>query len=195
MVRGLPLEAQDSIDTGRKRRLADILRIEGYTDTHALAAAVNMLYRYRNGLRLDYSQNSAPSAKQALHLIESEPGMREGVTAARYVTREVGGPIGVFAALHCEFTSADPIPAEEFFLGLEKGESLEQGDPLLSLRRQLIRLRTDRLYTPSPFAVAGLTIKAFNLRRNDSTVSVLSFRKTEAMPRVEPRVRRAKGDR
>lgn len=187
VVRGLPADAQNSIDVGRKRRLADILKIEGYVDTHALAATVNMLYRYRNGIRLDYAQKTAPSVKQALQLIESEPDIGKSVTVARHVTRSIGGPIGIFGALHREFTMIDPEPTAAFFDGLETGQDLNKGDPLFSLRRQMTRPRTDRRYILTPSAVAGLTVKAFNLRRQGAKVTVLSYKVNERMPTVATR--------
>jgi hypothetical protein len=195
VVRGLPIAAQDTVDTGRKRRLADILRIEGFQDAHALAAGVNMLFRYQNRSRLDYSQEGAPSVKQAMRLIEDEPRITEGVSVARNLTREIGGPVGVFAALHCVFIKADPVSTPAFFVGLERGEDLGKGDPLLSLRKQLNRMRTERLYSQTPATVAGLTVKAFNMRRDGSKVAILTFRKGEKMPEVNPRKKRSAGKR
>jgi hypothetical protein len=192
VVRGLPPEIQDTVDTGRKRRLADILRIEGYSDSHALAAAVNILHRYRNGLRIDYSQAGAPTAKQALALIEAEPGIEESVRSARRVTKQIGGPIGVFAALHCVFFQLDPEPTREFYDQLGEGADLKKGDPVLHLRNQLIRPRKDRGYAQSPATIAGLTIKAFNVRRAGRRVTLLTFRKNEKLPAVDAPARKSR---
>jgi hypothetical protein len=185
VIRGLPPEAQDTVDTGRKRRLADILRIEGYHDTYVLAAVVNILHRYRNGFRIDYSQVNAPSSKQALELIESVPDIAESVRAARRVNKAIGGPIGIIGALHCVFYEIDPEPTEDFFAGLVEGDQ-QKGDPLQRFRNQLIRPRKDRGYMQSPATVAGLMIKAFNLRRAGRRVDLLTFRRNEKLPEVDP---------
>lgn len=190
VMRDLPPRAQDTVDTGRKRRLADILRVEGYSDSHALAAAVNILHRYRNGLRIDYSQAGAPTPRQALDLIVAEPGIEESVKVARRVTKKIGGPIGVFSALHCVFLAIDPKPTEGFFEQLGEGDSLKKGDPLLQLRNQLIRPRKDRAYAQSPATIAGLTVKAFNLRRAGRKVALLTFRKNEKLSPIDPPRRR-----
>lgn len=190
VMRNLPAAAQDTVDTGRKRRLADILRVEGYSDSHALAAAVNILHRYRNGLRIDYSQAGAPTPKQALDLIATEPEIEESVRIARRVTKKVGGPIGVLSALHRVFHEIDPEPTEDFFEQLGEGAGLKKGDPLLQLRNQLIRPRRDRGYMQSPATIAGLTVKAFNLRRAGRKVALLTFRKNEKLSPVDPPKRR-----
>jgi len=182
VVRGLSSEAQDTVDTGRRRRLADVLAIEGFPDSFALAAAVNVLHRYRKGLRIDYSHHSAPSARQAMDLIAETPEIDSSVRAARRTTKKIGGPIGVYAALHCVFGEVDEVLRNEFFDGLIEGAELEKGDPVLQLRDQLMRPRMDRNYANSPNHVAGLVIKAFNLKRAGRRVNMLAFRSTEPFP-------------
>jgi hypothetical protein len=185
VMRGLPMLAQDTVDTGRRRRLADILKIEGYSDSHALAAGVNILHRLRTGSRIDYSHAGAPTPRQALELIRAEPQIIESVRAARRVTKQVGGPIGVFSALHCVFFEIDPEPTEEFFARLDDGAELKPGDPALHLRNQLARPRRDRSYSQSPNNIAALTVKAFNLRRKNRSIDLLTFRTGEKFPTVD----------
>jgi hypothetical protein len=186
IVRNLAPAVQDTVDTGRRRRLADILMVEGYTDANGLAAALSILHRYRVGSRLDYSHANAPSAAQALALIEDEPNIRQSVRVGRNVTKEIGGPIGVFSALHHVFCEIDPDPADDFFARLKSGAELDRNDPVLRLRNQITRPRKDRGYTQSPHHIAALTVKAFNLRRAGRGVSALLYRANEKFPTVEP---------
>jgi hypothetical protein len=185
VMRDLPMAVQDTVDTGSKRRLADILAIEGRSDPRALGAALNMLYRLRNRKRIDYSHAGAPSPQQAIDLLEAEPRIEDSVKAARRVTKAIGGPIGVLAALHRMFEDIDPEPANEFYERLVDGVYLSRGDPLLNLRNQLVRPRTDRNYSQSPHVIAALIIKAFNLRRGGRSVEVLAFRKVEKFPTID----------
>ena len=185
VMRGMPLEAQDTVDTGRRRRLADVLAIEGHTDSHALGASLSMLHRFRTGKRIDYSHAGAPSPKQALDLLEREPQIRDSVREARRITKQVGGPVGVFAALHCLFLEIEEEATKDFFDRLADGASLSPGDPVLHLRNQLIRPRQERTYAQSPNHIAALTIKAFNLRRAGRKIDLLSFKKTERFPVIE----------
>lgn len=185
VIRDLPLEVQDTVDTGRRRRLADILAIEGHSDSHALGAAVSMLHRFRTGKRVDYSHASAPSAQQALDLLQEEPQIIESMQIARRVTKAVGGPIGVFAALHLLFKEVDPKATDEFYARLVDGVRLEPDDPVLHLRNQLVKPRKDRNYVQSPRHIAALTIKAFNLRRAGRRIELLFFRKSEKFPEID----------
>ncbi len=185
VMRDMPLAVQDTVDTGRRRRLSDILAIEGESDSHALGAALSMLHRFRSGTGINYSHAGAPSPQQALELLEREPTIRDSVREARRVTKHVGGPIGVFAALHHLFLEVDREAAEDFFNRLADGANLSPGDPLLHLRNQLARPRQDRNYAQSPSNIAALTIKAFNLRRLGRNVDLLAFRKTEKFPTID----------
>ena len=184
VVRGLPMEAQDTVDTGRKRRLADLLKIEGHTDPHGLAAALNMLYRYRSGQRLDPSRSGAPTPQQALALIQAVPELRKSVRAARKLTNEIGGPLGVFGALHFIFSEIDPRATEDFFARLEDGLEMKKGDPVWHLRRSIVHTRRDRHYTQTPYYMAAIIIKAFNYRRAGKTVDLLSFKSSEPFPAI-----------
>jgi hypothetical protein len=185
VMRDMPLAVQDTVDTGRRRRLSDILAIEGESDSHALGAALSMLHRFRSGTSINYSHAGAPSPQQALELLEREPTLRDSVREARRVTKYVGGPIGVFSALHHLFVEVDPEAAKDFFDRLADGANLSPGDPLLHLRNQLARPRQDRNYAQSPSNIAALTIKAFNLRRAGRNVDLLAFRKTEKFPTID----------
>ena len=185
VMRGMSLETQDTVDTGRRRRLADILAIEGHTDSHALGASLSMLHRFRTGKRIDYSHTGAPSPKQALDLLEHEPQIRDSVREARRVTKQVGGPVGVFASLHCLFLEIDEEATKDFFDRLADGVGLAKDDPVLHLRNQLVRPRTERTYAQSANHIAALTIKAFNLRRAGRKIDLLSFKKTEKFPAIE----------
>jgi hypothetical protein len=185
VVRGLPSATQDTIDTGRRRRLADVIAIEGYPDAVALAAGLNTLHRLRNKQRIDYSRGTAPTAQQALTLLAANEGLIESVRVARAVTKKIGGPIGVFGALHHEFGKVDRPTTDEFFAGLLDGANLDYTDPVLHLRNYVVRPRRDRNFAHQPFQIAALTIKAFNLRRTASSVDVLSFHPDEGFPAIE----------
>lgn len=185
VVRGLSIEAQDTVDVGRGRRLADVLAIEGHTDAHALGAAISFLHRYRTGQRMDMSRATAPTPQQALALIEELPELRESVRVARRVTKEIRGPIGVFAGLHYIFSEVDQPATDDFYDRLATGWELKKGDPVWHLRRHILRPRSDRTYTHTAYYVAGITIKAFNYRRAGRTIELLQFKATEQFPTVQ----------
>lgn len=185
VVRGLPMDAQDTIDTGRRRRLADVLSMEGNKDAHALAAALNVLHRYRTRQRIDHARGTAPTPQQALDLLETCPQLRDSVVVARRVTRAIGGPIGVFAALHHECAAVDRPAATSFFDRLEDSVKLSRSDPVLHLRNYVVRPRKDRHFAHHPYTIAALTILAFNFRRQGCGVVKLAFDPQEGFPVLE----------
>lgn len=185
VVRGLPTIAQDTVDTGRRRRLADTLTLAKHPDANALAATLNVLHRHRHEQRIDFSRRTAPTPQQALALLDANPAIHQSVRVARRVTKKIGGPVGVFGALHFEFRLVDADSAGTFFECLENGAELSRSDPALHLRDHVMRPRSDRTYAQLPFHIAALTIKAFNLRRAGCGVAVLSFKTDEGFPTID----------
>jgi hypothetical protein len=186
IVEGLPNPVQDSVDTGRRRKLSDVLAIQGHPDVHALATALNSLYRYRTAGT--FGRTVAPTTPQALDLLEREPGIIESVRVARRVTKEIKGPIGVFAACHHIFSELAPDEADEFFDKLRRGTNLGSQNPIFLLRRQIIKARLDRAYAQKPHHVAGLTFKAFIAWREGKTLRLLSYKSNGPNPERFPRL-------
>lgn len=188
VVTGLPVEAQDTVDTGRRRRLADVLTIRGITSPHAVAAALNLLHRYEQGQRLDISRSGAPTPQQALELLERSPALFDSVRVGRRAARETGGAASVFSVMHFLFAKVDQHAADEFFEALSSGADLSATDPVFQLRRHLLRPRKDRRYSQQPHHLSALTIKAFNLWRTGRTVEVLTYRSRGSTPEPFPTI-------
>lgn len=189
VVTGLPREAQETVDTGRRRRLADVLAIRGEPAPHALAAALNLLHRYRQNARLDASKAGAPTPQQALDLLEQCPGLRDSVRVGRRVARQLPAPASIFSTLHFVFSEIDPDATETFFESLTSGADLRSDDPVFHLRRHLLRPRRDRGSSQHAYLTTALTIKAFNFSRQGRRVELLSFKtrgsKSESFPIIE----------
>lgn len=186
VVTGLPVETQETMDTGRRRRLADLLTIRDVPYAHSTAATLTALHRFEATARFDAS--TTPTPAQALAMLEARPELETSVRLARRLTREIGGPTGVFAALHHVFRQRDADAADAFFANLMTGANLAPDDPILHLRRQVSRTRKDRSYAQRPNHVAALTIKAFNLWRARKRVEVLAYKGSGATPEAFPRI-------
>jgi hypothetical protein len=185
VVEGLPRPVQNSIDTGRKRRLPEVLHIRGYADVYWLATSVNALYRFRaTGA---FGRGGAPTTPQALELLEREPQIVHSLRVAKNVYHDVHGSVAIFAASHRVFSDHDSEKAEEFFTKLRHGTNLGERNPILLLRRQMIRASMRPKYTPVPQMVAGLTFKAFVAWRDGRRMQQLGFRPAvERLPSLEP---------
>lgn len=186
VVSGLPLRSQDTIDTGTRRRLADVLALRGETDTTNLASALTVLHRYRNGFRLDNAGHTAPTPQQALRLLEAEPGIRDAVRFARRVRRDAGLSPSIGALSYHVFSTISSSDTTEFFDRLCDPEGLDPTDPVYRLRAVLDRAREERSYAPTLHSLGAMTIKAWNAFREGQSMELLLFRPGGKSPEKFP---------
>lgn len=187
VVYGLPDAAQDSMDTGKSRTLADVLSIRGYKNAAALAAIVVAIMRAeRWGIRAGaINQRGNPiTIKQAMARIEVEPDLTELPTIVMQHPR-VGISSRTAGLLYYVLTGIDPDDAQYFFDKLLTGEGLERGNPILTLRNQLINLKSERGQKKQDY-IAALAIKAWNKFRDGEKSSVLRFTPGGANPEAYP---------
>jgi hypothetical protein len=188
VVRGLTPATQMTMDAGTRRNLSDILALHGESDTTNLGAALGMLHRYRNGDRLDNSGRTAPTATEALALLDSEPEIREYVQLGRRAFRDTRMRVSVAACLAYLFEEVDPGEGKRFFKVLGNAANEPQTSPVRALRSLLERHRDERTYRLSTYVLSALTIKAFNAWREAREMTLLNFRQNgpsaEAFPKI-----------
>jgi BarA-like signal transduction histidine kinase len=161
VIRGLPVEAQVTIDQQRKRTAGDMLHMRGLTNGNRLAAIVRMVNRWDDGERSMHGFSGGQvmlSAKEVISVIEAD---RDNyVTACRIAS---GIPLLTMASSRVTgtmwmlFQRADVALCEEFFDSLSSGTNLNEGDPVLTLRRYWINLiRNHRQSNTAVFLMAGV---------------------------------------
>lgn len=191
ITRGLDKKAQRVADQGVKRTFADVLRMQyGQTDANRLAAAVRLMYHYRETgiLGVTGSDPAAnPSIAELARTYEQEKGLADYVQITGALRNYgVMTSAGVTCALGYLFDIIDPEEAPAFWARLKTGANLGERDPILSLRRTLSG--DDRPRTPK--GQAGLIIKAFNYWREGREVQSLRFRaggsKPDPFPTINP---------
>jgi hypothetical protein len=154
IIRGVDDAHFETIDSVRRRTVADILTIRKEPNGRMLGASLVVLWRYAND---DYvSPRRSPSAHALLQVLENNPGIRDSMKLAQDASRFMS--IAVASALHYLFTQADPVKADVFFEHL-LDEEITSG-PIFLLRQQLIRLREAR-GAKLQGVLIGLTIKAW----------------------------------
>jgi hypothetical protein len=168
IIRGVEDAHFETIDSVRRRTVADILTIRKEPKGRMLAAALMALWRYAND---DYvSPRRSPSAHALLQVLENNPGIRDSMKLAQDASRFMS--IAVASALHYLFTRADPGNADVFFEQLLDEEIT--GGPIFLLRQQLIRLREAR-GTKSQGVLIALTIKAWEAHVAGEDMKQLRF--------------------
>lgn len=174
IVEGLTQPVRDSIDTGRRRKLSDLLGIQGYKDGHGLATTLNSLHRHR--VTGEFGRDGTPTSAQALELLRREPDIAESARVGRTLSQTLGGSVGTYGACHHIFKDNDPEKVDIFFERLRRGTNLGASNPILLLRSQLIRARMSPHHKLQPNAVAGLMFKAWVAWRDGRTLRLLTFK-------------------
>lgn len=178
VIRNIHDDKFETIDSVRRRTLADIFTIRQEKNGRALAAALAVLWRYAKD---DYIRpKQRPSAQTLLALLEHNPDIRASMRLANDASRYIS--LGVVTALHYLFARVDAEKADEFFQALVD-EEVDSG-PAYLLRRQLAGLKDDRGARVQGFVIA-LFIKAWEAYRAGVERAQLKFAMgVEAPPRI-----------
>lgn len=119
VIRGLPVEAQDVIDTGAKRSVADLLTLADHPNATTLAAAARVLFSYRDG-GLVHAMSSVPPSRAPSHLqlrelVDNTPLLADGVRAAMRMAKTCRLPSGAAGAAWTVLAEMDTERATSFY--------------------------------------------------------------------------------
>jgi len=145
VVTGLPRETQKTIDTGAKRKMADVLSLAGERNAVALAAATRQALIWDRGGRVRQRGGDAePTHAEIGTYLREHPELRDAVQFA-VMAREHMRSLRptVFAMAWLLFTRKDPAQAEEFLGRLLDGADISKGHPVHTLRARIWRAKED----------------------------------------------------
>jgi hypothetical protein len=138
---GLPAEAQDFIDCGKRRSVADMLSLNGHHNTLILTSLLRWLVALKKGL--PSSRTVSLTHTEAAELLQKHPRTHASVRQASGV---LGVPASIVACIHYVGTNfldkADR--ADAFVEVLKTGIPDYSGDPVHMLRERILKLRTTR---------------------------------------------------
>lgn len=193
VVYGLPVEAQETIDTGAARTVSDILKLRGYTNTAQLASTARIAWAYDvHGAPLSTARTDA-TPQQVVGFIEANPQLHDHLQPAKLVSEHgVGLPVSWGGALSFLFAREfDPYEASEFMVRLAYGDGMTSDHPIFKVRNQLVRARSRaREHRLAPLAAAAYTIKAFNAWVLGEKPQLIFWRPTGRTPEQFPRILR-----
>lgn len=191
VLEGLPSKAQDVMDRGLARSMADALKLRGETDVNNLAAALRWLHR------IDYSERTghanyrhaelAPTVPVMLRILDDHPDVRESIKIVRsgLLNNRIMRP-GHTTALHYRARMIDHDEADAFFEQVFTGAKLEATSPIFALRRAVIGDKQRHTSKMPDFREAALIIKAWNFWRDGREIQALTWHgggtKSEAFP-------------
>jgi hypothetical protein len=161
VVRGLGVDTQATIDTGRKRTSADWLKINGEKEYTTFGAVLTALWKWNTGDRM-FNTNPKPTTLETTQLLGDHPEIRRSVELGVQVSR--GFPDlrrSSLAVCHYIISQVDTEHVPYFMRLIESGAGLEDGHPVLALRRRASSYR--RRKEPMPIRrEIGLTLQAWN---------------------------------
>lgn len=172
-VRGLPNSAQDTMDQGRTRTAADQMAIDGLTgsDSKTIAGAIRIYLEWQNGImfanRVINRIGNVEVVKWA-HDHQFELNVMHELCGKRL--RRVKCRPSLTVAVLFRFQMIDAQAADEFAEGLFTGAGLESGNPILTLRERLDRIKTQGLKTSDRDLIAFFVL-AWNAWREGRSMT------------------------
>lgn len=139
VIRGLPPEAQETVDIGSVRTMADALSLRDEPGAKYLAAIARKIVRWERGTATQGGAGMVTHAEMHAY-IEAHPELRRAVAVAQLCQRSVpAAPSAVASAYHL-CAQRDVSSAELFYVEqLIKGVGMREGDPALALLRRIQR--------------------------------------------------------
>ncbi|MFE3202148.1 hypothetical protein [Embleya sp. NPDC059237] len=181
VVTGLPAETQETMDTGKRRTMADVLTLRGEVGTHALAAIVKRVWMWEAGNH-KFTGTSKPTVAECSQLLADRPQLRRSAEISARVARSFRYlPPATVGLAHHLFSAISPEESPEFFARLGDGAELPIHHPILTLRNRAMRDAAGGFRIPEPRSTAYL-IRTWNAVREDRTMSRLVHAADDPMP-------------
>lgn len=144
VVRGLEMEAQETIDIGAKRTVADALRLENFRGGATLGSALVLINSWTTrGLIMRPKGGNGGANLSPMKAVELAKSLTDIESALENTTRgdlkSMFSP-SVSVAMTYLTSRVDQEASEEFWRGVIYGENLLHQDPRMALRRRLTKI-------------------------------------------------------
>lgn len=193
VMRGVRLDAVDVVDNGKARSFGDVLAMRGVPDAGYKATVTLMLRLYDRITRISDAPNTAKSRTNRYAQLAAWEHYQEEVEASVPVGRELARNIGlkrpVGAVMYALLARQDVAYATDFCTILASGIGSDGAEPILLLRRVLVRDSLARRARGRQSLLTGnrvvaFAFKAWNAWLDGTDITVLSWR--EVGPMAEP---------
>lgn len=181
VLRGAPAKAQEVMDQGLKRSLADALKLRRppVYNHFVVSAGLNVMYRlaYIEATgNVNYSNpGERPTTPQCLAIFDANPDFYDYRNKVAPLNRVLKMRPGIAMACWYTFAQLDEAEADAFFGKLLSGEGLDGGDPILALRRSLIYEKLSTKGRIPPYRELAFVCKAWNYWREGRTIGNLTY--------------------
>ncbi len=181
IVKGIKADSFETIDSIRKRTLADVLSIRTEIHGRSLGAALRIIWSYQAGIPL--GKGKSPGTTALLATLEQRPEIRDSILPALRAMPLL--PHGCAIALHHLASRTNPAKADQFMAQIGAPISTDPTDPIVQLRSVLAGLRGQGGPRKQGYILA-ITIKAWNAFRQERKIKQLRFANDrEVFPRLD----------
>lgn len=137
VIGGIAANAQNYIDIGRPRSVADQLQIAGRTSPHGVASAAR--------LELVYAGNANPTKPQVRAFAEANyKDLAIASNAGKGVAQVIQGSTAGYAIAYFHIAKTSPDLVVDFFEHLRSGADLPATSPILIARNTIARMGSAR---------------------------------------------------
>lgn len=172
IVRNVAPDSFATIDTGKKRSLADTLAVKGYENYTALAASASIVHQYQiQEFNDEMGVRQGRTNRVVLEAMKTYVALPESVAyCTPYKTKII--PISIMGACHYIFSKIDHIQADDFIKRAATGDGVKIGTPMYELRNRLV----DNYASPRKHSrgyIMSLVIKTWNAERQGRELKLL----------------------
>lgn len=171
VVRGVKVEAQAVMDTGRRRTASDALAIEGH-EASSLLAATALLKLSFDSDHLDGKLEA--SHNEVLACVQQNPNLAVACEFAKTVARRTDCPPSVVAFSFYKMAEIDPQGAADFWTAAADKVGLKPGDPVIALTNRFAEARRNRERLTRRMYLSA-TFRAWNYRRADRELKLIKI--------------------
>lgn len=184
VVSQLPDTTQDTMDTGTKRTLGDVLKLRGEAHYVPLAAVLSRVHMWQAGARKSM-RGERPTHRQLLTLLDENPEIRRSAEMGSRVRNVIRLSTSTAGLCHWLFMRIDQSDTAFFFGRLTDGAGLVPGDPIYALRRSVETSARDKARMPEEHMTA-LVIKTWNAFREGRELQLVAYRPGGSRPEAYP---------
>jgi hypothetical protein len=189
VVRGLPSEAQETVDGGAKRKFSDVLQLRGERSPVLLAAITRRVTAWEAGGRgIGRNIKYAPTTAQLQQTLEKYPWLRDVTLISNRISAHCGLPGSIIGLGWWLFSQLSAEDTDFFFGRLADFQDLSRTDPIYQLRKSSDASKSVRGSRSETYLTA-IMIKAWNAYRDGVQVSLLTYRPGGSRPESFPEPR------
>ena len=170
----LVTEVQDedfsTLDLGRSRQFADVLKNCGELSACSMAGGVRLIYKQHHGPQVPPPNNRDLYEFYLRYRDRLQLSHRFASQTAKILEASIG------TCLHFAFSNENPSKANEFFGRLADGAGLDKGNPILLLRNRLVESRLTLYARVTPAYRISLAVSAWRAFLENRTLAMLKGR-------------------